>query len=143
MELALLGPFIFVPQILGFWRRYPASVSAYYYEKLWQDHIQYTKLFIENHQDRLSQLSFDLEEYLKNYSCYALLDLAKMRVINKEWKEAKTDFKRLIKSFRLIARHRTNVLKFFILTLSLLLKKDGFSPLFRFYGKYKKFRGLS
>lgn len=143
MELALLGPFLFMPQVLGFWRRYPKSVSAFYHEKLWKDHIQYTKLFIETHRDRLKQLKIDLTDYLKHYSCYALLDLTKMEVINQQWSEARINFQRSLKNLKLVLRKKINILKFFILTISLFFKRDFFSPLFKFYNRYKWFRGFS
>jgi len=86
MRLALKGPFVFIPEILGFWRRHSHSVSMNRIEDIFYGFIRYCDEFIRDYQEELNQI--DLMKFMKNSGAIAYLSLAWIQLSNHNWERA-------------------------------------------------------
>lgn len=83
MEFALHGKFVFMPEIMGFWRRHSVSITANFIDTLWLGVAEYAQHFAEIFRGEIKSLPVDLEVYLNNPGSYAYGTLYKMKVLGK------------------------------------------------------------
>lgn len=143
LELAFQGPFVFLPRILGYWRRYPTSVSFHHQAELWTQHIEYTRLFLASHRSEWQSLGLPIRRCARYASCWALLDLGKLKVMARDFTGAGDILGRLHPCRRLIFRNPSKALKFLTLRVCISARKDIYKGLLRFSKKYKWYRGIS
>jgi len=86
MKLALRGNFAFIPEILGFWRRHPLSITINKNSQIFVGFIKYCDEFITMHREGLTRLG--LKEFIHNRGAIAYLSLAWIKLSNKDWKNA-------------------------------------------------------
>ncbi len=86
MKLALNGTFEYIPEVLGFWRRHPQSVTINRNEQIFKGFIQYCDDFVESYDDELTRLG--LSESIRNRGVIANLSLAWIKLSGKSWAEA-------------------------------------------------------
>ncbi len=86
MKLALRGNFAFIPEILGFWRRHPLSITINKNSQIFVGFIKYCDEFITMHSEDLTRLG--LKEFIHNRGAIAYLSLAWIKLSNKDWKNA-------------------------------------------------------
>jgi glycosyltransferase involved in cell wall biosynthesis len=86
MKLALNGTFEYIPEVLGFWRRHPQSVTINRNEQIFKGFIQYCDDFVESYDDKLTQLG--LSESIRNRGVIANLSLAWIKLSRESWAEA-------------------------------------------------------
>jgi len=142
MELAFQGEFIFIPKILGYWRRYPMSVSSHYQEQLWAQHIDYTQLFLAAHKEQWPILAPEVQEYAHYASCSALLDLSKLKVLRYSYDEAKLFLKKAWRCRKIIFRDKFKILKFLTLWACILARINIYKFLLKFYKKHWLYKGV-
>jgi len=87
MRLALKGTFAYIPEVLGFWRRHPVSVTMNQNEEIFFGFIRYCDEFIRNFQTELNQLG--LREFMKKRGAIAYLSLAWIQLSNQNWGKAR------------------------------------------------------
>lgn len=87
MKLSLTGRFMYIPQVLGYWRRHPFSTTLNKSEEILHGYIRYCDEFITSFKDRLMNLG--LKEFMENRGAMVYLSLAWIRISSHEWKEAK------------------------------------------------------
>lgn len=86
MKLALKGTFDYIPEVLGFWRRHPNSVTINQSEQIFEAFLQYCDDFIETYSDELKQLiSY---ESVRNLGAIANLSLSWLKLSRGSWTEA-------------------------------------------------------
>jgi len=95
MHLALKGGFVFVPQILGYWRQHPSQITAAYNEKLFEDQLSYIDFFLKTHSSELSRLDVELEPFKKYPGYFALHHLVNLKLLAGKTGEAGEVFKKL------------------------------------------------
>lgn len=142
MELAFQGEFIFIPKILGYWRRYPLSVSSHYQEQLWAQHIDYTQLFLAAHKEQWPILTPEVQEYERYASCSALLDLSKLKVLSYSYEEAKLLLKKSLRCRKIIFKDKFKILKFLTLWTCILTRINIYKFLLKFYKKHWLYKGF-
>jgi glycosyltransferase involved in cell wall biosynthesis len=86
MKLALNGTFEYIPEVLGFWRRHPQSVTINRNEQIFKAFIQYCDDFVEIYDDELTRLG--LSESIRNRGVIANLSLAWIKLSRESWAEA-------------------------------------------------------
>jgi glycosyltransferase involved in cell wall biosynthesis len=86
MKLALNGTFEYIPEVLGFWRRHPQSVTINRNEQIFKAFIQYCDDFVEIYDDKLTRLG--LFESIRNRGVIANLSLAWIKLSRESWAEA-------------------------------------------------------
>lgn len=86
MKLALNGTFEYIPEVLGFWRRHPQSVTINRNEQIFKAFIQYCDDFVEIYDDELIRLG--LFESIRNRGVIANLSLAWIKLSGESWAEA-------------------------------------------------------
>lgn len=86
MKLALNGTFEYIPEVLGFWRRHPQSVTINRNEQIFKGFIQYCDDFVESYDDELTRLG--LSESIRNRGVIANLSLAWIKLSGESWAEA-------------------------------------------------------
>jgi glycosyltransferase involved in cell wall biosynthesis len=86
MELALRGRFAFVPEVLGYWRRHPLSITMNRNDSIFYGFINYCDEFVASHGERLRELG--LEKFIQKRGALAYLSLAWIRLSKKDWKYA-------------------------------------------------------
>ena len=86
MKLALKGTFEYIPEVLGFWRRHPQSVTINRNEQIFKAFIQYCDDFVEIYDDELTRLG--LFESIRNRGVIANLSLAWIKLSRESWAEA-------------------------------------------------------
>jgi len=98
MEVALYGKFTFIPEIMGFWRRHPGSITSIYQQELWQGIFDYIEQFVEKKKEELDKLPVNLEKYIKYPGMYALSSLYKTSILKNKRIEARTYLYKMWKS---------------------------------------------
>jgi glycosyltransferase involved in cell wall biosynthesis len=93
MELSLYGKFIFIPEILGFWRRHSFSITSLYQENLWLGMAKYSEYFVKEHKNEIEKLPVRLYVYVKFPGSYAYSILFKINFIEGNMKKAREYFK--------------------------------------------------
>lgn len=86
MRLALKGRFVFIPQVLGFWRRHPLSITMNKSEQIFNGFIRYCDEFITSFREELTTLG--LIKFIENRGAIAYLSLGLIRLSNKDWEKA-------------------------------------------------------
>ena len=142
MELAFHGEFIFIPKILGYWRRYPMSVSSHYQEQLWAQHIEYTPLFLAAHKERWSALAPEVQGYARYASCSALMDLSKLKILRNSYAEARLLMKKAWRCRKIIFRDPFKTVKFLTLWTCILTRINIYKFLLKFYKKHWLYKGI-
>lgn len=86
MKLALKGRFLFIPEVLGYWRRHPLSITMNKNEQIFKGFMKYCDEFVISFSEELTELG--LEEFVKNRGAIAYLSLAWIRLSNRDWEDA-------------------------------------------------------
>lgn len=86
MKLALKGCFNFIPEVLGYWRRHPLSVTMNKSDQIFNGFIRFCNEFVYSFGDELNRLG--LNKYVENRGAIAYLFLGMTRLSKKEWNEA-------------------------------------------------------
>ena len=92
MEVALQGKFVFIPEILGYWRRHVSSITANFDESIWLGSAEYAQYFAGIFREAVRRLPVELEPYLNNPGSYAYGMLYKTNVGRRREKEARKFF---------------------------------------------------
>jgi glycosyltransferase involved in cell wall biosynthesis len=88
MLLALKGPFEFIPEVLGYWRRHSRSISLNQNERIFKGFIKYCDEFALSFSQELNRLS--LKPTVQSRGAIAYLHLAWICLSEKRWKDATT-----------------------------------------------------
>ena len=83
MEFALHGKFVFMPEIMGFWRKHSASITANFNDSLWLGVVECAQHFAETFRGKIKSLPAELEVYLDNPGAYAYGTLYKRKVLGR------------------------------------------------------------
>ena len=83
MKLALKGTFEFIPEILGFWRRHPQSVTIIRNEQIFEGFIQYCDEFVATFHEELVKLG--LIEFSSHRGAIAYLSLCWIKLSQGDW----------------------------------------------------------
>jgi len=86
MRLALKGRFVFIPQVLGYWRRHPLSITMNKSEQIFNGFIRYCDEFATSFSEELTTLG--LTKFIENRGAIAYLSLALIMLSNKDWEKA-------------------------------------------------------
>ncbi len=86
MKLTLKGTFEYIPEVLGFWRRHPQSVTINRNEEIFKAFIQYCDEFVETYGDELTRIG--LSESIHKRGVIANLSLAWIKLSRGSWAEA-------------------------------------------------------
>jgi glycosyltransferase involved in cell wall biosynthesis len=86
MKLALKGSFEFIPEILGFWRRHPRSVTMNRNEEIFIGFIQYCDEFVATSHDELIKLG--LGQSISHRGAIAYLSLCWIKLSQSDWNHA-------------------------------------------------------
>lgn len=86
MKLALNGAFDYIPEVLGFWRRHPQSVTINRNEEIFKAFIQSCDDFVEAYGDKLTRLG--LSKSIHNRGAIANLSLAWIKLASGDWTSA-------------------------------------------------------
>jgi glycosyltransferase involved in cell wall biosynthesis len=86
MKLALKGTFEFIPEVLGFWRRHPLSITLNKNEQILNGFIKYCDEFVLSFDEGLRSLP--LKRYVENRGTLAYLALAWIQLSKRNWEEA-------------------------------------------------------
>jgi len=86
MKLALRGRFEFIPQVLGFWRRHPLSISMNRNAEIFKGFIRYCDEFIACHSEDVTKLG--LTNAIKNRGSMAYLSLSWISLSEEDWESA-------------------------------------------------------
>jgi hypothetical protein len=86
MKLALKGPFEFIPEVLGYWRRHPLSITMNRNEQIFNGFIKYCDEFVLSFEGVLRNLH--LKKYVENRGALASLALAWIQLPKRNWKRA-------------------------------------------------------
>jgi glycosyltransferase involved in cell wall biosynthesis len=86
MKLTLKGTFEYIPEVLGFWRRHPQSVTINRNEQIFKAFIQYCDDFVETYGEELTRLG--LSESIRKRGVIAKLSLAWIKLSRGSWAEA-------------------------------------------------------
>ena len=86
MKLALKGHFEFIPEVLGFWRRHPLSITINKNSQIFLGFMKYCDEFIISFDEELTKLG--LTKFIKNRGAIAYLSLSWINLSNKDWEEA-------------------------------------------------------
>jgi glycosyltransferase involved in cell wall biosynthesis len=86
MKLALRGTFEYIPEVLGFWRRHPQSVTINRNEEIFKAFIQYCNDFVESYGEELIRLG--LSDAIQERGAIANLSLAWIKLSKRSWAEA-------------------------------------------------------
>ncbi len=92
MEISLWGKFVFVPKVMGYWRRHPTSITANFNEDLWLGSGRYAEWFARSFRKVTEDLPVDLKPYLDNPGSYAYGILCKMKIAQGDREKAKKFF---------------------------------------------------
>ncbi len=86
MKLALKGNFEFIPEVLGFWRRHPLSITINRNSQIFAGFLKYCDEFVTSVNEELAELG--LTKFIKNRGSIAYLSLSWINLSNKNWEEA-------------------------------------------------------
>ena len=86
MKLALRGPFEYIPELLGYWRRHPSSITINQNEQILNGFIRYCDEFVLSFDDALRNLQ--LTRSVENRGTLAYLALAWSHLSQRNWEEA-------------------------------------------------------
>lgn len=86
MKLALRGTFEYIPEVLGFWRRHPQSVTINRSEQIFKAFIRYCDEFVETYGEELARLGFS--ESIRKLGVIAYLSLSWIKLSAGCWSEA-------------------------------------------------------
>lgn len=86
MALALKGPFTFIPEVLGYWRRHPRSVTMQNNEQILVGFLRYCDDFVASTKDELLRLG--LKDSIENRGALAYLTLSWLKLAEKNWVRA-------------------------------------------------------
>ena len=86
MKLALKGTFEFIPEVLGFWRRHPLSITLNKNEQILNGFIKYCDEFVRSFDEALKSLP--LKRYVENRGTLAYLALAWIQLSKRNWEKA-------------------------------------------------------
>ncbi len=86
MKLALKGPFEYIPQILGFWRRHPQSVTMQRNEQIFEGFLRYSDDFVVSFSEEIAALG--LTEFMRQRGAIAYLSLAWIKLSKRDWDQA-------------------------------------------------------
>lgn len=119
MELSLCGEFLFIPRVLGYWRKHSSQIGILHMEKLLREHISYIEFFIKNKKDILEGLNVDIEKNINNYGYTLFFKLCRIGILNRQLYMAREEFKEVIKRRKVIYDSPKECLKLFCLFLGL------------------------
>jgi len=86
MRLSLSGRFVYIPQVLGYWRRHAVSVTMNRSEEILNGYMKYCDEFITFFDNELKDLR--LKTFIDRRGAIAYLSLAWIRLSNKDWGNA-------------------------------------------------------
>jgi len=87
MKLALKGTFEFIPEVLGFWRRHPNSITINQSDQIFVGFIRYCDEFVITFKSDLTKLG--LEDFVKNKGGIGYLSLSWAALSNQDWSQAR------------------------------------------------------
>jgi glycosyltransferase involved in cell wall biosynthesis len=87
MKLALKGTFEFIPEVLGFWRRHPNSITINQSDQIFAGFIQYCDEFVDAFQSELTKLG--MANFIKNKGGIGYLSLSWAALGNQDWSHAR------------------------------------------------------
>jgi len=86
MKLALKGTFDYIPEVLGYWRRHPQSITINRNEEIFNAFLKYCDDFIEIYGKDLARLG--LSEFIRNRGAIAYLSLSWIKLASGDWTKA-------------------------------------------------------
>lgn len=86
MRLALKGSFKFIPEVLGYWRRHPLSVTMNRNSQIFEGFLRYCDEFSGCFNQELRD--FGLDEFIINRGAIGYLSLSWINLSNRDWKSA-------------------------------------------------------
>jgi glycosyltransferase involved in cell wall biosynthesis len=86
MKLALQGTFEFIPEVLGFWRRHPLSITINKNEQILNGFIRYCDEFVLSFSEALRTLP--MKRFVENRGTLAYLSLAWIQLSKRNWGQA-------------------------------------------------------
>lgn len=87
MKLALKGTFEFIPEVLGFWRRHPNSITINQSDQIFAGFIQYCDEFVDTFQSDLTKLG--MADFIKNKGGIGYLSLSWAALSSQDWSQAR------------------------------------------------------
>jgi glycosyltransferase involved in cell wall biosynthesis len=86
MKVALKGRFAFIPEVLGYWRRHPLSITINRNESIFYGFLRYCDEFVSANENELCGLR--LKRFMSNRGGIAFLSLAWIALVRGEWEKA-------------------------------------------------------
>jgi glycosyltransferase involved in cell wall biosynthesis len=86
MKLSLLGPFRYIPEILGYWRRHSLSITMNKSEQIINGYMKYCDEFVNSFSEKLADLG--LIRFVEKRGAIAHLSLAWIKLSNRDWESA-------------------------------------------------------
>jgi len=86
MKLALKGPFKFIPEVLGYWRRHPFSITMNRNNQIFEGFLRYCDEFSGSFNQELRD--FGLDEFIRNRGAIGYLSLSWINLSNGDWGSA-------------------------------------------------------
>jgi glycosyltransferase involved in cell wall biosynthesis len=86
MKLSLIGRFMYIPELLGYWRRHSFSITMNMSEQIINGYMKYCDEFTSFFNDKLMDLS--LKKFVENRGAIAYLSLAWIKLSNGDWEQA-------------------------------------------------------
>lgn len=83
MKLALNGRFEFIPEILGYWRRHPLSITMNRNEEIFEGFLRYCDEFVETYSEDLKRLN--LARVTEKRGAIAYLSLGLIRISDRDY----------------------------------------------------------
>ncbi|MBA3019135.1 MAG: glycosyltransferase [Proteobacteria bacterium] len=94
MRLSFLGRFRFIPEVLGFWRRHPTSVTMQRSDEIFDSFIRYCDEFVQSFKSEIEASKFSLSRFVKNRGAIGYLALGLSKLSGKDWDGALKYFKK-------------------------------------------------
>ena len=96
-ELAMVGRFIFIPEILGDWRNYATQITKTYPAEMTEGFYKMAKLFIESPAAKvLTKDQKYLDHYYRGRMVISFARSGRYKLIRKEYTSARKDYSRAI-----------------------------------------------
>ena len=86
MKLSLVGPFRYIPEVLGYWRRHSLSITINQGEHIINGYMRYGDEFVDSFHEKLAALG--LTRFVEKRGGIAHLSLAWIKLSNRDWDKA-------------------------------------------------------
>lgn len=86
MKLSLIGPFRYIPKVLGYWRRHSLSITMNRDEQIINGYLRYCDEFIDSFHEKIADLG--LKRFVEKRGAIAYLSLAWIKLSDGDWSKA-------------------------------------------------------